>query len=113
MSDANPSRDGDYVSFRLYPKERYLIQHLGRGNPEVTDRYTALEALAEIVPSLDLEDVRTLERRAIRIRMPPATEAAIRKKADETGQTFLAVLLAAAAEYRRRFPVTFEPPDES
>lgn len=108
MTQRNTRREGDHVTFKLLPREHDLLQNLGRGRPEVADRYSALAALAELVPGLDLEDIRGRERNAIRVRIPPALREAIDRKVEETGQPFVTILLAAAAEYRRRHPL---PPE--
>ena len=103
---ASPTkREGEYTTFKLFEVEHDLLQNLGRGRPGIADRYTALEALAELVPDLDLEDVRGRNRHAIRVRIPPALKQAIDAKVKKTGQPFITVLLAAAAEYRRRHPL--------
>lgn len=102
MTARNAPRPGRYITLRLHEKDRQLLQDLGRVRPGVEDRHAALLELAAIVDELDMEDLRGRERRPLRIRIPESLERAIDRKADATGQTFLAVLIAAATEYERR-----------
>jgi hypothetical protein len=102
MADRNLRRPGRYITFRLHDPERQLLQDLGRVRPGVDDRYAALRNLIPIVEHLEMTDVRERDRRPLRLRIPEDLDQAINRKAGETGQTFLAVLIAAATEYRRR-----------
>ena len=102
MTRRNAPRPGRYLTFRLHERDRQLLQDLGRVRPGVEDRHAALLELAGIVDELELEDVRGRERRPLRIRIPEELERAINRKAEATGQTFLAVLIGAAREYERR-----------
>lgn len=102
MTRRNEPRPGRYLTFRLHERDRQLLQDLGRVRPGVEDRHGALLELVPIVDEVELEDVRGRERRPLRIRIPEELERAINRKAEATGQTFQAVLIAAAAEYERR-----------
>ena len=102
MGERNAPRAGRYLTFRLYEPDRQLLQDLGRMRPGVEDRHAALLELVAIVDELKLEDVRGRERRPLRIRIPEELEQTINRKAEATGQTFLAVLIEAAREYERR-----------
>ena len=102
MTRRNEPRPGRYLTFRLHERDRQLLQDLGRVRPGVEDRHAALLEIAGIVDELELEDVRGRERRPLRVRIPEELERTINRKAEATGQTFLAVLVAAAMEYERR-----------
>ncbi|MFW5690757.1 MAG: hypothetical protein ACOCXY_03005 [Planctomycetota bacterium] len=103
------ARDRKYTTFRIFPDEKELLQHLGRGPEDAEDRYEALCELTDMVKTLDLPDIRNRERVPFRVGIPIELDAAIRNKVDQTGQPYIAVLLAAAAEYRRRHPVDGRP----
>ncbi len=90
------------LTFRLHERDRQLLQNLVRVKPGTEDRHAALLELVAIVDQLDLEDVRERERRPLRFRIPEELEEAINRKAEATGQNFLAVLIEAAREYKRR-----------
>src|SRR5262249_45320404 len=49
MPDRDLPRDRKFVTFRLLPEDRELLQHVGRGRPDIPDRHAAFLALAEIV----------------------------------------------------------------
>lgn len=95
-----------YMTLRLLPDDRELLQEIGKGRVGIKDRHAALVELAQIVPELDLPDVREMERRPLRLGIPQELEDAIAAKVKETGQTFIAVLLAAARHYRQRHPAS-------
>ena len=99
MGTRQLKRNRNFHTFRLFSKERELLQHLGHGK---ADRYEALCGLTEIIPELDLPDIRDRKPAPLRLGIPVALEAAIHLKAEETGQPYVRVLLAAAAEYRQR-----------
>lgn len=102
MAKVNPPRPGRYLTLRLFEPERQLLQDLGRVRPGVGDRHAALLDLVGVVDDLELPDLRARERRPLRIKVPEELERAINRKVEATGQTFLAVLVAAAREYHRR-----------
>jgi hypothetical protein len=105
MSEKKPRRTQRFLTLRLRKEDRELLQNLGRGREGVADRYEALCALREVLSDLRLEDVRDKERRPLRIGIPESLEEAIGEVVGRTGQPFLAVLLEAAREYRRRHPM--------
>jgi len=102
MAERNLPRDRKFLTFRIFPEEKALLQRLGQPKDE---RYVALCKLVDIVPELDLQDVRGRKRKPLRLGIPVALDAAIRQKCEETGQPYVGVLLAAATEYRRRNPL--------
>lgn len=94
------------MTLRLYPNERQLVQDLGRGPEPASDRHHALLDLVPIVEELDLPDIRERARQPIRLGIPDELDAAIRAVMENTGQTYIDVLLVAATEYRKRYPLS-------
>jgi hypothetical protein len=101
-----PRRNKRYLTLRLFEEDRELLQNLGRGRPEIADRYEAFLEVNEIVQGMEFPDIRKKKRRPIRIAIPQELEATITGIAEATGQPFLTILLEAAREYRRRHPLT-------
>jgi hypothetical protein len=96
-----------YLTLRLFEEDRELLQNLGRGRPEIADRYEAFLEVNQIVQGMEFPDIREKKkRRPIRIAIPQELEATITGIAKATGQPFLTILLEAAREYRRRHPLT-------
>jgi len=93
----------NFRSFRLFPADRSLLQNLGRGNPKVPDRHTALLQLVPIVR--DLEIPKKKGREPIRIGIPNELADELTKRSGETGHTVQDILLAAARVYRDRHPL--------
>ena len=96
------------MTLRLLDQDRELILNLAKGRESTPDRHAALCALLPFVQKLSLPDIRQQERSALRVGIPAELEEAIKEVAERTGQPFVAVLLAAAREYRKRFPVVPE-----
>ena len=111
MRKKNLYRDRKFVTFRFFPEDRELLQHIGKGRPEIEDRYEAFLDLAKLVPGLELPNIKDLERRPIRLGIPAELEEIINKKSEETGQPFITILLEAAKVYRRLYP--FTPPKKA
>lgn len=109
LGDLELRKERNFVVFRLFQQERELIRNLGRGSESVADRHQALRDLVPIVEELNLPDIRNLKRKPIRIGIPEDLDAAIREVSERTGQTYTDVLLAAAREYRRRYPYCPDP----
>ena len=104
MGERNEPRPKVFLTFRLLPEDRQLLQDLGRGREDVEDRHEALCSLEEIVRQLDFPTVTPPNRQPLRLGIPEKLDKTIRAVVAKTGQPYLHVLLAAAAEYRRRFP---------
>lgn len=94
------------MTLRLLDDDRDLIQNLAKGRESTPDRHAALCALVPFVRKLSLSNIREQERSALRVGIPTELEDAIDEIAERTGQPFVAVLLAAAREYRKRFPLS-------
>lgn len=101
---ANAKREGRFITLKIFEEERDLLQKLGQGPDDESDRYTTLAALALLVAGLDLPDIRKQKRRALRVQIPPALDEAIEQKAKATGQPWVTVLLAAAEKFRQDHP---------
>jgi hypothetical protein len=100
-----PRRNKRYLTLRLHEEDRALLQNLGRGRDEIADRYEAFLEVNEFVPEMEFPDIRKKKRRPIRIAIPEELEKTITRIAKATGQPFLTILLEAAREYRRRYPL--------
>lgn len=92
------------MTLRLLDEDRHLIQNLAKGRENTPDRHAALCALVPFVRKLSLPDIRDQERSALRVGIPAELDDAINEVAEHTGHPFVAVLLAAAREYRKRYP---------
>lgn len=102
-----PRRNKRYLTLRLFEEDRELVQNLGRGRPEIADRYEAFLEVNEIVQGMEFPDIRKKQkRRPIRIAIPEELEATITRIAKATGQPFMTIMLEAVREYRRRHPWT-------
>ena len=104
MAERNLPREKKFMTLRLLPEDRQLLQDLGRGREKVPDRYTALCELTDIVQKLEIRPVEKQERQPLRLGIPESLDEAIREVVEKTDQTYLHILLAAATEYRRRYP---------
>ena len=91
-------RERTYRTLRLVVEDKELLQRLGRNDQDL-DRYHALLELVAVVQKLKLPDVRNQIRHPLRLGIPTQLDKAIRKKADATGQTYIAILLTAAREH--------------
>lgn len=87
--------------FRLLEEDREVLKNLADIIGE-ENRHAALERLAEIVPTLELEDIRGRERKALRLGIPTKTDQVIREKMEATGQTYTDILLRAAWTAKER-----------
>ncbi len=106
MADRDLPRDRKFVTFRLLPEDRELLQNLGRGRADIPDRHAALLELVEIVQRQEYpEEQPEPERRSIRLGIPTELDEAIKAEAERTGSTYISLLLRAAREYRRRHPL--------
>src|SRR5262245_48236835 len=106
MAERDLPRDRKFVTFRLLPEDRALLQHLGRGRADVPDRHAALLELAAIVRRREYpEEEPEPQRRSIRLGIPTELDEAIKAEAERTGSTYVSLLLRAAREYRRRYPL--------
>ncbi|MBA2224668.1 hypothetical protein [Thermogemmata fonticola] len=106
MADRDLPRDRKFVTFRLLPDDRELLQNLGRGRADIPDRHAALLELVGIVQRQEYpEEQPEPERRSIRLGIPTELDEAIKAEAERTGSTYISLLLRAAREYRRRHPL--------
>lgn len=108
MSEPNTRRERRFITLRLLDEDRDLIQNLAKGRESTPDRHAALSALVPFVRKLSLPDIREQERSALRVGIPAELEDVINEVAERTGQPFVAVFLAAAREYRKRYPLKSE-----
>jgi hypothetical protein len=106
MADRDLPRDRKFVTFRLLPDDRELLQHLGQGRADIPDRHTAFLELVEIVRRQEYpEEPPEPERRSLRLGIPTELDEAIKAEAERTESTYISILLRAAREYRRRHPL--------
>ena len=106
-------KDRKFRAFKLPQYERDLLRLIACGTSYET-RHDALTALAQFVERLEIPHAETLERRSLRIGIPPELDKAIREKMKVTGRTYQDILLAAAADFRRVYPLPadFTPNEE-
>lgn len=102
------TRDRQWVTFRLWPEDRTLLQNLASRRPDTVDRYSALLALIPIVQELDLPDIRDRERQALRLGIPIELHTELEHVKEKTGQSITDVLLEAARLYAERNPTSEE-----
>lgn len=106
MSPRNLAAQKFFKTFRLLPEDRTLLQDLGRGTDGVENRTEALEQLAEVLETMQIPKVGAQDRRALRLGIPLELDTRIREIVEETGQTYIDVLVMAAKEFRKRNPIT-------
>lgn len=87
-------RDRVYRVFRLYQDDRERLRTLHEVTA-VEDRHHALLNLVDIVENMDIPDIRERERQSIRIGIPVELHETIQRRADETGQTYVDILMMA------------------
>lgn len=106
MSPRNLAPQKFFKTFRLLPEDRLLLQNLGRGADGIENRREALELLSEVLATMQIPNVKDQNRRALRLGIPLELDTRIRQIVEETGQTYIDVLLLAAQEFRKRNPIT-------
>ena len=94
MTNINLPREGNFRTFRLLPKDRELLQNLGRGRADIEDRHAALLELVQIVREMEVPPKE--ERQPLRIRIPTGLVNEIGQRADQSGHTAQDILLMAA-----------------
>jgi hypothetical protein len=103
MAERNLPRERKFVTFRLLPEDRELLQYLGQGRADIPDRHAAMLELVNIVQRRQYPpDPPEPERRSIRLGIPTELDDAIKAEAERTGSTYISLLLRAAREYRGR-----------
>lgn len=105
MGADNDYRPRKFMTFKIYNRDRDMLQNLARVRKDTPDRHAALIKLAEVVPDLDLEDIRDQERRALRLGLPPELEKALQEKQESTGQPIVTILTEGVHEYWRRYSI--------
>ena len=92
------------IVVRLTQDDRELLRNLGRGRKEFITRHAALCELEDVVNEMqrrgEFEQIRQ-QLRPSRLSIPAELDTAVTEKIGET-RTYVAVLLAAAREYRRQ-----------
>src|SRR5437867_469654 len=107
MSERDLPRERKFVTFRLLPDDRELLRQLGQGRAGIPDRHTAFLHLVEIVRRAEYpEEPPEPERQPLRLGIPTELDDAIKAEVERTGSTYISILLRAAREYRRRYPLS-------
>lgn len=101
-------RERQWVTLRLWPDDRTLLQTLANRQEETRDRYSALCALIPLVRELKLSDIRNRERQALRLGIPQELHNELEQVKQETGHSITDILLETARIYAKRHPL----PDE-
>ena len=95
------SRDRQWVTFRLWPKDRERWRTIADHSEETPDRYTALQHLTPIIRALELEDVRGLKREALRVGIPAEVHELLQERSHATGLKITDILGRAIEQYIR------------
>lgn len=89
-----------FITMRLLHDDFRKLQDIGRLNNQ--SRHQALCNLVPIVQELTLPDQREQKRQPLRVGIPLELNAVIRKSAEQNGQNYVEILMAAVNEYYRR-----------